>query len=73
MFRLRADGVYPLIRQESAEKLRDLVEGGQREDVRRGALQHGDVLGDAGRGPAIAGTRVTAVAPLPITTTFLPE
>jgi hypothetical protein len=34
----------PLRWQESSEKFGDLVEGGQRGDVRRRALQHGDVL-----------------------------
>ena len=42
---------------------------GQRDDVGRRALQHRDVRG---RASAISGTSVTAVAPLPITTTRLP-
>ena len=42
---------------------------GPRQHVRRRALQHRDVRRAV---PAIAGTSVTAVAPLPITTTLLP-
>ena len=48
MLRLRAELVHPLVGQEPAQELGDLVEGGHREDVRRRALQHGDVRGVAG-------------------------
>ena len=56
-------------RQAAAHLVRERILRRPHHHVGRRALQHGDVRAPVS---AIAGTSVTAVAPLPITTTFLP-
>ena len=63
------EGVGEPIGQDTEQRAGDPVLVRQREDVGGRALQHRHVFGAL---VAIAGTSVTAVAPLPITTTRLP-